>query len=146
MLQLGSDGDNVGSNPGELIVGKYTQDGKLLPGWPRFFAQAGMRWNEGQDVFVEPNGNITIGGYMITSGNVWYLAVWRLDPSGNLLAGWPKYMKASDHSFGTAAIVTSDGDIVACGYARDQAGSYFAMLLVKYTASGAIVPGWPRTY
>ncbi len=91
MLQPGSDGDNVGSNPGELIVGKYTQDGKLLP-------------------------------------------------------GWPKYMKASDHSFGTAAIVTSDGDIVACGYARDQAGSYFAMLLVKYTASGAIVPGWPRTY
>ncbi len=146
VVAVGSDGDNVGSDPGELIVGRYTQDGKLLPGWPRFYAQAGMRWNEGQDVFVEPNGDMTIGGYMITTGNVWNLAVWRLDSEGNPLPGWPKYMHVSDHSYGTAAIVDSDGNIVACGYARNAAGTVYSLLVVKYTASGTIVSGWPRTY
>ncbi|MHB8895428.1 MAG: hypothetical protein ACYC99_09680, partial [Candidatus Geothermincolia bacterium] len=134
--------------PGEMILCKYDQTGTALAGWPKMSTTAGMRWNEAQDVFVEPNGNITCGGYMITNANVWYLAVWRFDSSGAPLSNWPKYIKTDSHSFGTSAIVIDSGDIVTCGYSLyDSGGTWkYRLLLMRYHPDGTVAPGWPKTY
>jgi len=147
IVAAGTDANfNGAGNTSEMMLGKYDRDGRMLTGWPKLFSKAGMRWNEGQSVFVEANGNITVGGYMITSGNVWYLAIWRFNSKGKPLSGWPRYMKVDNHSFGTAATVVPGGNIIACGYTDYWTGTAWnqRLLLVEYRPNGTLA--WSRTY
>ncbi len=126
---------------GQLMVAKYGPDGQLLPGWPKFHTDPVYRWNEGQDVALDGSGNMAIAGYSIVDGRSWVFSVWRLDAEGNMLPGWPQY-PASSHAYGTGVVITSSGDVVACGSSgrtgRDR------ILVAKYRPDGAAAEGWPK--
>jgi hypothetical protein len=126
---------------GQLLVAKYDQSGNLLPGWPKFHTDPVYRWNEGQDVAIDEAGNMAIAGYSIVDGRSRVFSIWKLDPEGAVLPGWPQYV-AANQAYGTGIIVDSNGDIVACGASgptgRDQ------ILLAKYKPDGSPVEGWPK--
>jgi hypothetical protein len=127
----------------ELMIGKYGQNGQLLAGWPKFYAGTGYSWNEGQNVVVDAEGNITVSGYVISTSRIFYMAIWRFDANGNMLPGWPQY-PVGNHAFGTGVIQDANGDIVCCGGYGPT--GYDNLVLVKYRPNGVIVSGWPRTY
>lgn len=118
----------------EVILGKYDRNGQPLPGWPKFYKGPGSHWNEGQDVVVDAAGNIIVAGYA---------DIWRFDPEGNVMAGWPQDFMG-DRSISTAVIIDSNGDIVACGSSDGE--KYGRFVLKKYKPEAGIVEGWPKTY
>jgi len=128
---------------GQLMVAKYSPEGRILPGWPKFYTDPVYRWNEGQDVAIDKAGNIAIAGYSIVNGRSWIFSMWRLDSDGNMLPGWPQYV-ASNNAYGLGVIVDSNGDIVACG-ASGPTG-HDQILLAKYSPDGSPVEGWPKAY
>jgi hypothetical protein len=135
----------INSSPlqGELIVGKYSQEGKALPGWPKLYTDPYYQWNEGQDVVVDSKGNITVTGYTITSTHQFYMAIWRFDSNGKPLAGWPRYPVGSP-AYGTGVIVDGNGSIFACGSSGTTGSNQ--MVLAKYRPNGTAAAGWPKTY
>jgi hypothetical protein len=144
IIAVGSDTEILpDSLRGELIVSKYTQSGKLLPGWPKLYTDPFYQWNEGQDVLVDSKGNITVAGYTITNTWQWHMAIWRFDSNGIPLNGWPRY-PIGTHAFGTGVIIDANGDIIACGSSGPTGYDY--MVLAKYSQDGNPVEGWPKTY
>lgn len=128
---------------GELLVSKYDRNGWLLPGWPVTYVGEGWRWNEAHGVVVDPDGNIWISGYSGTVDNKYYFAVWKLDPNGNMMAGFPQY-PAGPMAYGNQVIIDSNGDILACGGTGPS--RYEKMVVVKYRPDGTPAEGWPKTY
>ncbi|NPV59947.1 MAG: hypothetical protein HPY75_09815 [Actinobacteria bacterium] len=122
---------------GQLMVAKYSPDGQLLPGWPRFHTDPAYRWNEGEDISLDGAGNMAIAGYSIVDGRSWVFSVWRLDAEGNMLPGWPQHA-ASGRAYGTGVVIDYGGDVVACGSSSSR------MLLAKYRPDGVAVDGWPK--
>jgi hypothetical protein len=144
-VAIGSTTDLTSEVPdlkGELLVSKYSPDGKLVAGWPKFYADT-YAWNEGQDLVVDAAGNITVTGYSI-GGNIWYASVWKFDPAGNALPGWPRYTNGGSRAWAMGVITDSKGDVVCSGAAGDQMREN--MLLTRYAQDGTIVAGWPKTY
>ena len=145
VVGVGSTSDLTSQVPalkGELLVGRYSQDGKPIAGWPRLYADT-YAWNEGQDVAVDSQGNITVTGYSI-GGNLWYASVWKFDPAGNPLPGWPRYTTGGSRAWTLGVIVDSSGETVSCGAAGNQMRE--TMLITRYAADGTAVAGWPKTY
>jgi hypothetical protein len=128
---------------GELIVAKYDQNGQLLPGWPVTYIGEGWRWNEAHNVVVDAEGNIWVSGYTGTVDNKYYFAIWKLDPNGNMMEGFPQY-PTGPMAYGNQIITDSKGDIVACGGTGPS--RYEKMVLVKYKQDGTTAEGWPKTY
>ncbi|MBN2028530.1 MAG: hypothetical protein JW854_17395 [Actinobacteria bacterium] len=128
---------------GQLLVAKYDRSGQLLPGWPKFHTDPVYRWNEGEDVALDEEGNMAIAGYSIVNGRSWVFSMWMLAPDGTILPGWPQYV-ASDHAYGTGVIVDSNGDILACGACGPT--GHDQILLAKYRSDGTPVEGWPKAY
>ena len=133
---------------GDLILAKYGPDGQALPGWPRLYSDANYpgtfkHWSEGQEVLVDSSGNITVAGYSIEN-NIWYASIWRFDPSGNVLPGWPQYTIGDTRAWVMGIIIDRNGDIVCCGATGSTTRE--TLLIVKYRQNGTPAPGWPRYY
>ncbi|HEY5494978.1 MAG TPA: hypothetical protein VIK15_10330, partial [Candidatus Anoxymicrobiaceae bacterium] len=130
---------------GDLIVGKFDQDGTMVPGWPKLFNTAGYKFNEGASVVVDASGNIIICGYTITSSapNQWWFTVWKLNSAGSLLTGWPKF-PLGNHAYGTGVALAPNGDIFCTGATVPPAGN--ALVLMRYHADGSPVAGVPKPY
>ena len=128
---------------GQLLVAKYSPQGQILPGWPKFYSDPVYRWNEGQDIAIDEAGNMAIAGYSIVDGRSWIFSMWRLDSAGNMQPGWPQYV-ASGQAHGTGIAIASNGDIVACG--ASSPGGLEQILVARYKPDGSPVEGWPKAY
>ncbi|MEW6555253.1 MAG: hypothetical protein AB1384_13325 [Actinomycetota bacterium] len=126
---------------GQLIVAKYSPRGEVLPGWPKFYTDPVYRWNEGEDVALDGEGNIAIAGYSIVDGRSWVYSVWLLDAGGDMLPGWPQYV-ASSQAYGTGVIFDSSGEVIACG-ASGPTG-HENIVLARFKRDGSMVEGWPK--
>ncbi len=145
VVAVGTDSDFNVALGGELIMAKYDQQGQLINGWPRFFSNPDNIFNEGQDVIVDPSGNLIVTGYVITSGNLWRMATWKFDSGGNIITGWPQYQNPNgQHAFGTEAALDSDGNIVCCG--GSGATGYDNLVLMKYRPDGTGIAPFPLVF
>jgi len=115
----------------DIFIKKFSINGDILGTYNISSSIA----DYGNEVFVDPAGNIYITGY--TSGvEGWTCYTAKLDPSGVIL--WDAFYGqngSGNYDLGEGLIVDNDGNVFVCGYTESYTNGK-GPLFLKYNSSG----------
>lgn len=118
---------------------------RITSGWPQIWNSGGLDVSNG--VAVDPaNGDVYVTGGAYDNID-WDFITRKYSPSGALV--WSKpYPPSSNTSdeYARDVAVDGSGNVYVVGYTRSNVLDDYDTLIVKYDASGTILPGWPKTY
>lgn len=134
----------VGSAADHMAVWSYDATGALLAGFPELmpFDSRSVIGEAASGAVVDAHGDLWVTGLSYTQQYQNQIALWKLDASGQLLAGFPKTAGRDVSDFGVDIAIDVEGSVwVGAQYGTSASHSYCGVL--KYDAAGELEPGFP---
>ncbi|MEW6558142.1 MAG: hypothetical protein AB1349_12470, partial [Elusimicrobiota bacterium] len=139
-----------------LALWKYSKDGTLQSGYPKFYDCGGADFAVRMIQGAGTDDNLYIVGFSTPKATMYGIipsmfdfALWKYDTSGNLASGFPKLWDGGGGVFGDlgySIIQGADGYIYCGGYYYPTAEDNEDVVLWKYDTSGNLQAGFPKYY
>ncbi len=124
-----------GNSTTALYLVKTDADGFVQ--WSKTYYDANLH-NDIKKIIATPDG-----GFLCVGRDQYYIPVFKIDASGNLLFSFKYDINGSGISLGESVVATPDGGFMLTGYVRNNA--YLNdLFLLKLNASGGIL--WTKKY
>lgn len=135
-----------GLDRSEAMVWKFLPSGRLAQGFPIDLAGDSWMDSSAEDIAVDPNGTVWVGGTARLPGEAQQsAALWRLDQAGNRSAGFPVIWRTSIDraTYLEDVVVGPAGDVWGAGWNSATATEHGDALLFHWGADGVPVTGFP---
>lgn len=137
-------------NNAKWIVWKFTSAGELVSGFPKKrdneFGGGATTNSLAYGVVSAGAGQMWVCGTALASPGRSVVTVYKLDPSGNPVFGFPRAFSGPLGSSGGRRCTTDpSGNLWVAGHTDDSKGRFTAGVW-KIGSSGALAPGFPRVW
>ena len=136
-----------GASGNDIVTIRYYPFSTVVSGWPKVHNRSGASDDGAYDVCVDASTNVYVAGYATAGVNVVDTCFLKYSPDGTIDPTTPKYYNPGGKLCEANGIARdSDGNVILSGYYLDAPAGDATNLAVKYTPSGSLFAGWPRTH
>jgi len=132
----------------QILLAKYRKDGTPVEGWPKAYVPVAGQKAFSYDIMQDADGNLVIVGFASSGSGGRDAVIYKLDPDGNVLPGWPVIWDSAPGTFDEYFAISQDenGDYCIVGTGQGANKDSGKLLVTRYSVDGEQLAGWPQVY